>query len=246
MGLLPYEVLSRYYQKLLYDKDYDCWTEYLLTLVEKYSTEKSGVDVGCGTGIFTRKLKKAGFNVSGVDISQSMLTVAETLTRKDKIKIDYIKGDMRSIALFNKVGFISVVNDGLNYVEGKFVKRTFKSFNKCLLKGGLLIFDLSTEYKLSAVLNGQMYGDDSEDLSYVWLSEYDKTDKKLDINISFFEKQGDVYKRYNEYQTQYAHSVEFIKNELIDCGFDVVSITNQFGKDISEKEERVLFVAIKK
>ena len=246
MALPPYEVLSKYYQKIIYDNDYDRWTEYLLTLVKQYAPSLSGVDVGCGTGIFTRKLKKAGFDVSGVDISQSMLTVAENISRKDRLKIDYLKGDMRSIALFKKVGFITVVNDGVNYIEDKDLLRTLKSFNKCLEKGGFLAFDISTEYKLQFVLGNNMYGDDGEELSYIWLSEYSPSQKKVDINVSFFEKQGDVYKRYNEEQTQYAHDVSFIENTLLDAGFEIISITNAFGKDITSKEERILFLARKK
>lgn len=246
MAMPPYEVLSKYYQKLIYDNDYDRWTEYLLTLVKKYSPSFSGVDVGCGTGIFTRKLKSAGFDVCGVDISPSMLTVAESISRKDRVKIDYLKGDMRSIALFKKVGFLTVVNDGINYIEKKDILRTFKSFNKCLEKGGLLLFDLSTEYKLEYVLGNNMYGDDSDELSYIWLSEYDRLEKKVDINLSFFEKQGEVYKRYNEFQTQYAHDGVDVENALNEAGFEIVSVTNAFGKDLTSKEERILYVAIKK
>ncbi len=246
MGTTPYEVLSKYYQKIIFDNDYDRWTEYLLTLVKEYAVYPSGVDVGCGTGIFTRKLKKAGFDVSGVDISESMLTVAETISRKERIKIDYVKGDMRSIALFNKVGFLTAVNDGINYIEPKDLQKTFKSFNKCLLKGGVLVFDVSSEYKLKNVLANNMFGDDSEELSYIWLSEYDENSKKVDISISFFEKQGEVYKRYNECQTQFAHSVKEIEDALNLCGFEVKMVANAFGEPIKKEEERILFVAIKK
>lgn len=246
MGIAPYEVLSKYYQKLILDSEYDRWTDYLLTVVKQHAEYPIGVDVGCGTGIFTRKLKKAGFDVSGVDISESMLTVAETISRKERVKIDYMKGDMRTISLFKKVGFITLVNDGINYIEPKDVLKTFKNFNKCLQKGGLLTFDLSTQYKLQFVLGNNMYGDDSEDLSYIWLSEYDSVENKVDINISFFEKQGDVYKRYNEYQTQFVHDVSDIENALMESGFEIVSVTNPYGEDRTSKEERILFIAKKK
>lgn len=246
MSMPPYEVLSKYYQKLIFDGEYDRWTEYLLTLVKGNAPSFVGVDVGYGTGIFTRKLKRAGFDVCGVDISQSMLTVAETISRKERIKIDYIKGDMRSIALFKKVGFITVVNDGLNYIEPKDIGKTFKSFSKCLQSKGVLIFDLSTEYKLDKILGNNMYGDDSDELSYIWLSEYFKDEKKVDISISFFEKQGETYKRYNEYQTQYAHDITAVKTALEENGFELKSITNRFGGEISQTEERLLFIAVKK
>lgn len=246
MNKPSYEVLSNYYQKLILDSNYDRWTEYLLTLVKEKSPLLIGVDVGCGTGIFTRKLKRAGIKVAGVDISSSMLMEAESISRKERLNIDYIKGDMRNITLFDKVGFISVVNDGLNYIESKDLLRTFKSFNKCLVKGGLLIFDISTEYKLKNVLAGNMYGDNSEDLSYIWLSEFVESENRLDIEVSFFERKGEAYVRYDEHQSQYLHTESDIKTALISAGFEVVSVTSAFGKEPTQNEERLLFIATKK
>ncbi len=245
MNKPSYEVLSKYYQKLILDSDYDRWMEYLLTVVKEKAPNFTGVDVGCGTGIFTRKLKRAGFKVSGVDISDAMLSIAESISRKERINIDYLKGDMRNITLFDKVGFISAINDGINYIPSKDLLRTFKSFNKYLVKGGLLIFDISTEYKLKNVLAGNMYGDNSEDLSYVWLSEFIESENRLDIDISFFEKDGDVYNRYNERQSQYAHTESDILNALENAGFKVVSVTNALGEEKTSIDERLLFIAIK-
>ncbi len=246
MGKTSYEVLSNYYQKLILDKDYDRWMEYLLTVVKEKSPTITGVDVGCGTGIFTRKLKRAGFKVAGVDISSSMLMEAESISRKERLNIDYIKGDMRNITLFDKVGFITAVNDGVNYISQKDLLRTFKSFNKCLIKGGLLIFDISTEYKLKNVLAGNMYGDNSEELSYIWLSEFIESENRLDIELSFFEKNGEVYNRFDECQSQFAHLEGDVKNALVNAGFDDISVTNPFGEAPTSKEQRLLFIAVKK
>lgn len=245
MSMPPYEVLSNYYQKLIWDSDYDRWTEYLLTVVKNNAPTTTGVDVGCGTGIFTRKLKRAGFKVAGVDISQSMLSVAESISRKERLNIDYIKGDMRNITLFDKVGFISVVNDGINYIKPSDLLKTFKSFNKCLVKGGLLVFDISTEYKIKNVLAGNMYGDNSSDLSYIWLSDFCNEENRLDIDISFFEKKGETYVRYDENQSQYVHLQNEVVSALESAGFELVSVTSPFGKEFTEKEERLLFIAKK-
>lgn len=244
--MIAYKNLSRFYQKLILDKSYDEWTDYLVTLVGKTATLKTGIDVGCGTGIFTRKLKKKGYKVTGVDISQDMLSVAKEVTEEQKLNIEYLLMDMRSLKSFEKVGFITVVNDGINYLPQKDLKKAFTSFNKCLKKGGALIFDISTEYKLEKVLGGNMYGDDSEELSYIWLSEYQSQEKSLDISVTFFEKQGELYKRYEERQIQYAHSKSDIESTLIETGFEIVSITGEKGNLPSENEQRLIFIAIKK
>lgn len=242
---MQYEILSKYYQKLIFDSEYDGWTDYMLSVVKNSLPFGVGYDVGSGTGIFTRKLKKAGYKVVGVDISSDMLAVAKDLSLKENLNIDYINMDMRSLKSFEKLDFITVVNDGLNYVKQSDVKKVFSSFKKCLKKGGYLLFDLSTEYKLSTVLNGNMFGDDGEDLSYIWLSEYDKEQKSLSLNLSFFEKQGELYKRYDEVQTEYAHDVNDIKTALDNAGFTTIKITDAFGNKLTDLSERAVFLAIK-
>jgi SAM-dependent methyltransferase len=48
-------------------------------IMSEYVTGTKALDFGCGTGRSTRFLKKLGFNVTGVDISEDMLRVARTL-----------------------------------------------------------------------------------------------------------------------------------------------------------------------
>ena len=104
---------------------------------------------------------------------------------------------------------------------------------------------MSTEYKLSTVLNGNMYGSDDEELSYVWLSDYDSETKSLNMNLSFFEKVGDFYKRYDEQQVEYAHNIEFLSSALKSNSFEVISITGAFGEELTSTTQRAVFLARK-
>ncbi len=243
---MQYKTLSKYYHKLILDSDYDRWTDYLLSLLKSNVYAGAGYDVGCGTGIFTLKLKKSGYDVKGVDLSSEMLAVAKELSVECGVYIDYLLGDMRALKSLEKLNFITIVNDGLNYISQKDIKRCFSSLSKCLKKGGILLFDISTEYKLKSVLNGNMFGSDDEDLSYLWLSDYDDSDKKLTMNLSFFERQGEVYKRFDEQQTQYAHATSDILNELKDSGFELISLTGAYGEELLDNSERAVFLARKK
>ena len=240
-----YKNLSKYYQDLILDKEYDGWTDYMLSVVKNNLNYGVGYDVGCGTGIFTRKLKRAGYNVVGVDISPEMLSVAKEVSTKENLNVDYRLADMRSIKSFEKLDFITVVNDGVNYLTQKDLSKTFLTFSKCLKKGGILLFDISTEYKLSNVLNGNMFGSDDEELSYIWLSEYDKNSSSLSINLSFFEKVGNLYKRRDEQQTQYAHNLNDVEVALKNANFEVVFITNAYGEKVLDITERAVFLAKK-
>lgn len=240
-----YKNLSRYYQKIILDKDYEVFTDYILSLVKDTVKIKRGIDVGCGTGIFTRKLKTAGYNVIGVDISSEMIAVADEESAKNGVKIQYQIQDVKNLKTFEKVGFITAVNDVFNYLPKNSLSKAFLSIQKCLEKGGIFIFDISTEYKLEKVLGENLFGDDGEDLSYLWLSEYDKESKTLDINLSFFEKCGDLYKRYDESQTQYAHTITDIETALQTNGFTLLKVLDGAGKPLENVSERAVFIAIK-
>ena len=91
-----------------------------------------------------------------------------------------------------------------------------------------------------------MFGSDDEDLSYIWLSDYDNNDKKLTMDLSFFEKQGDVYKRFDERQIEYAHTTSDLLSELKTNGFELISLTSAYGEELSDSSERAVFLARKK
>lgn len=241
----PYSVLARFYNNLIEDEGYKRYAKHVIKIVGENSKTKTGIDCACGSGTITRELKRSGYDVLGVDISEEMLKTAKEISIKERLNVQYLKQDIKVLKSFNKVGFITCINDGLNYIESGDLLKVFKSFNKCLLKGGVLVFDVSTESKFKNVLNGQMFGENGEDLSYMWFGDYSESDKKISITLTFFEKDGEVYKRYDEEQVEYAHSVDFICEELKKAGFSLKTLTNECGEQFKNEHQRAVFTAIK-
>ena len=237
-----YTALSKFYEEIIYDDNYKNWMQFILKTVKDNALGNKGLDVACGSGILTRLLKKSGFDVTGIDISQDMLNVALQKSYQEKLNIKYLKEDMKTLKSFEKVDFITVINDGLNYVENKYLLKTFKNFYNCLKKGGVLIFDVSSLYKLKNVLGNNALYDDDDNLSYLWLNSYDEKSASVDISLSVFEKCGDVYKRHNETQVQYAHTVENLLEKLKETGFSLISVTDELGQPLKEDTQRILFV----
>ena len=237
-----YTALAKFYEDIIYDDNYKLWMNYIVKLVKENSLGKVGLDVACGSGILTRLLKKNGFDVTGVDYSQDMLNVAQEKSYQEKLNIKYLKGDMKSLKTLNKVDFITVINDGINYIENKYLLKTFKNFYNSLKKGGALIFDVSSPYKLQNILGNNAFGDDGDDLSYLWLNSYDNITKSVDISLSIFKKDGDKYLRFNENQIQYLHTLEELTEVLKTIGFEIVKISDGLGEELKENSDRILFV----
>lgn len=61
------------------------------------------LDLCCGTGRHSIELAKAGYTVTGLDISVGFLEVAQLKAKNEEAKINFIRGDMRNIP--NKDGF---------------------------------------------------------------------------------------------------------------------------------------------
>ena len=245
MAKLAYSTLARFYDGIINDKEYDLWLEKLAELTLLNAENKTGVDCACGSGLFTRKLLKKGLSVYGVDISEEMLEKAVQKNNELKLNIQYLKGDIRKLKCFSKVGFITCINDGINYISNKDLEKTFKSFHKNLLQNGTLIFDISSEYKFKNVLANNLFGDNGEDLSYIWFNELSKDNKSINISVSFFEKQGENYVRFNEEQTQFIHTEREIITALKTAGFTNIQVLNKYGEKRAKSEERLLFIAKK-
>ena len=141
-----YSALASVYEDFMDEALLEEWKAYLLTLLKTYSPGKTGLDVACGSGIFTRAEAENGYKVTGVDVSEEMLAAAQEKAIEKRLNIRFLKEDMTKLSSFEKVDFITVVNDGINYIEPKKRVKTFKNFYKCLKKGGVLLFDFSAKY----------------------------------------------------------------------------------------------------
>ena len=80
-------------------------------------------------------------------------------------------------------------------------------------------------------------------MSYIWFNTLNGD--SVELNVTFFEKQGNTYNRYDEKQVQYIHSLEFVKEILKANKFNIVSVTEELGNDLKEDSLRQIFIAIK-
>lgn len=238
-----YSVLSKYYESLAEEDGYEEWGKRVLKLAEKYAKGKKCADLACGSGYFTRLLKKAGYDVFGCDISSEMLTEAEKKSADENLYIEYIKQDISAFKSFEKLDLVTVINDGFNYLGRDKLKRALKAISKNLKSGGALIFDVSSEYKIKNILANNVFAEDLDDLTLLWFNEL--VENKLTMSLTLFIKDGEKYVRKDEIHVQYAHSVEFIENALREVGLTPVEIFGKAENGVSENDERINFVAIK-
>ena len=64
------------------------------------------LELACGTGRVTIPLAESGINITGVDISESMLSHAQAKTKEKEVDIEWIKADCRNFHLNKKFNLI--------------------------------------------------------------------------------------------------------------------------------------------
>ena len=243
MSRNAYTAVSAVYDRLTDKKLYEKWKDRSVEVLSAYPRLKRGLDVACGSGFFTIAQKKAGYNVVGVDFSEEMLSKARENCDREKLNIPFLRQDMAALKVFEKVDYITVINDGVSYLDDKSLTRAFKSFYKALNSGGILYFDFSTEYRLKNVIGNNVFAEDYDDLTFLWFNELRCDSVKMDITV--FLKEGEKYVRSDETQIQFIRSLSSIKEELIKAGFEKIKACAFFGGDITPETERIEIVAEK-
>ncbi len=239
-----------FYDRLMADVDYDAWAGYLLELMRENGVPADGsiVDCACGTGAFTLRFAKAGYRLTGIDRSEQMLAVAQQKARRNGLNIPFVQQDVRAFQVHKPADVINCACDGVNYllsVEDAFL--FFSSAYAALKPGGVLLFDVSSEYKLKHVIGGQTFGEDAEDCTYLWQNVFDSQTRLLEMNLAFFtpDKAG-RYIRFDETHIQRAHTAAELTNALEKAGFYEISAFDAFTDRTPEtKTERIQLIAKK-
>ncbi|MDE7076271.1 MAG: class I SAM-dependent methyltransferase, partial [Clostridia bacterium] len=213
-----YTALGGWFEYLNADCDYLTWSQYLLNKINSAGTYSCGLDIGCGNGYFTRALNKAGYRVDGVDISESMLSVARQKAAKEGVRCEFLCGDITKLKVCRKVDFCTAVNDCINYVPKDKLKTAFARVYAATNSNGAFFFDISSPNKIRNIIGDNLFGEDGEDISYLWFNK--QTEEGVQMELTFFIKQADGrYERREETHIQYAHSEEEIVSALREAGF---------------------------
>ena len=238
-----YDYLSSLFEILNDDCDYEKWSQYFIEKLSSLGAGKRGLEVGCGSGPFCRALTKAGYTMTGADISAPMLTKATELARDEGLSIDFILADAATIKTGEKFDFAISPNDCYNYIPSAKLQGAFKKISACLKKGGIFWFDLSSEYKLRNKVANNTFIDDRDEVTYFSFNSLENDRVVMDVSLFVRGKDG-RYSRFDEQHTQYIHTEEFVLNALSEC-FEVLRVEGHRGES-KDKSDRLNFICKKK
>ena len=238
-----YKDFATVYSEIMQDTPYDTWEKFLVRTLKKHGIRDGLVlDLGCGTGEMTRRLKARGYDMIGVDVSAEMLGIAAT---KDTEGILYLNQDMREFELYGTVRAIVSVCDSMNYLtDPEDLIQTLKLANNYLDPKGIFIFDLKTVHFYRDVAGESVFGENLEECSYLWENYYDKASGINEYALTLFLKEGSAYKKSEEIHYQRAYTVPEIRRMVKKSGLELLDIIDaeDYG-EVKRNSERIYVIA---
>lgn len=243
-----YKEFAKIYDKLINgDVDYENWAERIMQICDEYRISKNNyLDLACGTGNMTKEIGKYFKHTWAVDLSNDMLTEAEDKLRGCRIKANFVCQDISNLNLKSKFDLVTCILDSTNYIlDMDKLKSYLVSVHKHLNEDGIFVFDINSYYKLTEILGNNIFNYDDDEVVYIWENVLEED--IIDMYLTFFVKEGDKYRRFDESHKERAYKEETISKLLLEVGFKILrKLDNYEDENIKADTERIVYIVMKK
>ena len=237
------------YDILTKNISYSKRAEYFDRLIKIHGGKKNILlDLACGTGSLSEEFSRMGYDVIGVDASETMLNEALDKKFESGLNIQYLCQDMTKLDMFGTIDVTICALDSLNHLTD--VEAISKAVGRVSLfcePGGLFIFDINTPYKHKNVLGNNTFVYDMDEVYCVWQNTYSEYNNKVDICLDIFEKQDNgCYKRYEECFAEIAPEIFVVEQIIADNGMEILA---KYDYDtvlpVHDNSEKIVYVTRK-
>ncbi len=194
------------------------------------------LELACGTGRVSIPIAKSGFDVTGIDISSSMLNSAAVDAAEAGVKINLIKGDIRNFEIEKKFALVIFPFNSLAHLlDFNSVNGCFGCVKKHLLPDGRFILDfMNPDFKYftrdqSVAYPEAEYKDPDSDENVI-VSYNNFYDRATQINhVKWHYKIGD--KHFDEDLDMRMFYPKELEALLIFNGFKIEYVYGSFDRD---------------
>ena len=242
-----YHALAVSYDRLTNDVDYEATVDFYFQILKREGLNpRTAVDLACGTGSVSVLLARRGIRVTGVDISEEMLTVAWQKAQELAQPPMFVCQDLAKLRIPKAVDLAVCALDSMDYITdpadcAEAIRRVYKALNP----GGIFIFDVNTPEKLRA-MDGQVFLDEDDDVYCVWRGDFDEETNICSYGMDLFQRRGEFWERSFEEHREYAYSREQLTAYLKAAGFTHIEVyADRRFESPRAGEQRIYFKARK-
>ncbi len=219
---------AKYYDLLYKDKPYKQEVAYITKVLKKHvPAAKSLIELGCGSGVHASYLAEAGFQVYGVDQSESMLEAAKERCAKLP-QISLHKGDVRSVRLNVKVDAVLSLFHVVSYQTSDVdVRAMFATAGEHLQAGGIFFFDVwygPAVLTDRPLLRVKELEDEEVHITRIATPTMDATKNTVDVHYRLIarNKKTGVYSETQEHHLMRYFFTPELSKFAADTGFEVI------------------------
>lgn len=219
-------------------------TNQLITRHLEQANASSVLDMTCGTGAQSVALSRAGFNVTGSDLSEAMLEVAREKSIGESI--DYIQANMIDVSLGQFDAIISMYN-AIGHLTPKEFAKTMQNASSHLNDGGVYIFDIFNASLMEYLPRHNIIDAalEHEGTKYIRYSafEFDALTSLLAVKQETHMQRGfDEIRTLNEYYQLQTYSKQTLKDMALENGFSSVTVTGEGMRELFDESDMLNFV----
>lgn len=238
------------YDRLMQDVPYDQWVKYIQKELARTGIHQPKIlDVACGTGQVMIRLAKEGYDVTGIDLSDDMLMIAQEKAYQEGFSISLFQQNMTELEIGESFDCVGIFCDSLNYLQSaEEVQQTFSGVSNHLKQGGLFLFDVHSPYKMDEVFAEETFAYAGEDVSYIWDCFTGEQEHSVEHELTFFvQDETGHYERFEESHQQRTFPASVYEAWLCEAGFEEIRVTADFlSHSPTNTSERLFFSAVKK
>ena len=242
-----YHALAASYDRLTNDVDYEATVNFYFDILNREGIRpRSAVDLACGTGSVAALLAKRGIPVTGVDLSEEMLTVAQQKTQMLRPRPFFVRQNLAQLRLPRGVDLAVCALDSLDYItEPDRCRQAIRRIYRALNPGGLFVFDVNTPEKLRA-MDGQVFLDEDDDVYCVWRGRFDEETNICSYGMDLFQRDGKRWVRSFEEHREYAYSAQQLTGWLREAGFTRIRVYGDRKLSDPEPGEQRIYIKARK
>lgn len=143
----PYESLATIYDHVMRHVDYLHWANHVRRLLQHHDGDVEHLlELACGTGNVACALADMGYRVSGFDLSEEMIRIAQQKAPQGSDQLQFGVADLRSLGDIGPFAGAICLYDSFNYLLSlQDIELALAQVHDVLLPGAVFIFDVCTE-----------------------------------------------------------------------------------------------------
>lgn len=227
-----YGAVAHIYDIINSERHYEAWADFAEACFDKYLTNRPELvlDLACGTGTLTAILAERGYDMTGIDLSPEMLSVARERCPENVL---LLLQDITAFELYGTVGAVTCSFDSLNHLTRKGqLERTFSLVHNYLDPDGLFIFDMNTPNRFEKEYGKNSYQleaetDNGRAVFCNWQNDYSEKRGICHFYLSVFteEEAGtELYSRRDEEWQERCYTRAEIEEKLTAAGFEICGV----------------------